>query len=185
MVRPNLLVIPTPKRVAVSNNGIRTKGGHVHPLPPGAPVFSVSDHAGIAATIPSMPTTSCQPIDDISFTRTKDPARDRNRNDRYGEGKAKCHTQKRLKMRSIEMAATFFRCGARKASKFHPPCRKTSERNCEANDADHMQHIMMTGGTTVLFKHVTESQIEAPSGKTGDQTPPQSRWSSAGLNLLF
>jgi hypothetical protein len=37
----------------------------------------------------------------------------------------------------------------------------------------------------MLFEHVTETEVESPGSKTGNQTPPESQWRSPGLDLLF
>jgi len=121
------------------------KGGHVQSFASERPVVSraqegVAERSATAATAATWLRFSV-----ISFTRTKNPSRDGTRNDHYGKGKTKGHSQKRLKMRTIEMAPAFFRCGTGKTFEFHPPGSKARQRDCEADDADDMQHIMMTG----------------------------------------
>src|SRR3977135_3781460 len=97
------------------------KGGHVQSLATVPPV-SVSDHAGPVLSSAAAPSTAnWRRIKYISFTRTKNPARHRSRNDHHGKGKAECHPQKGLKVGAIERASPFFRRAPGKAFEFHKP----------------------------------------------------------------
>lgn len=85
------------------------KGGQVQSFA-SARAVSVSDQAGVGERMASAPTAATWlRFTDISFTRTNNPAGDRASNDHHGKGKTECHSQKSLKMRTIEMASTFFR----------------------------------------------------------------------------
>src|ERR1043165_426168 len=152
------------------------KGGHAQPANSGPP-GSVRDQAGVAERTAAAPTAATWlRISVMSFTRTKNPAWHRASNDHQGKGETKRHPQKRLKMGTIEVASAFFRGGTGKAFEFHPAGSKASQRNDEADDAGDMQHVVMTGGATMLFEHVAQTQVDAPCPKTRDQAPPESQW---------
>src|SRR5436190_18572459 len=105
--------------MAMNNKGTTTKGGHVHSAANAVPV-SDSGEAGVTVKIAlaNCP-TNWESIKAISFARTENPGWHEAGNDHDGKGKAEYHSQKGLKMGTIERAATFFRCSAMKLFKFH------------------------------------------------------------------
>src|SRR3981081_1005124 len=84
----SIFVAPRTYRPAATNNGMTTKGGHVHSYA-SAPPLCVRDHAGVAVAVATKDSTaSWQRVKDISFTRTKNPERDRHSNEHEGKGQA-------------------------------------------------------------------------------------------------
>src|SRR5256885_2148859 len=129
----------------MSNKGITRKGGHVHSAANAVPV-SVSEEGGVTVKIALVNSPAIWgSIKAISFARTENPGRHETSNDHDGKGKAECHSQKSLKMGAVERAPTFFGRSARKLSIFHQSRSKTTQRQHEADHANEMQHIMVTG----------------------------------------
>src|SRR5581483_7767184 len=96
------------------------------------------------------------------ITGSKDPSRNRSSNHHYRKGQAKDNPKQHLEVRAVDRSAAMIFRVRRQLEVFREPYRESGESNEEANDADHVQNVVMPGRAGVLSQRVAETQVHAP-----------------------